>query len=197
MSIAAWLASDPPHLLPRTGASTGVRSNDLAFKRVASLLVLDLDDPEIGIALELALDVGAGVLLAQESPLLGRQPCDATVHVARLAQHLESAIEQVELHDHGATPQVALAQDSRESAFGIAPAQVGLHPQFGGKAAVGRQVRVCAASAPARIWDKVCRGVITSGLRRISIKAGLPAFAARSKAGAKSAVLSTSSPCAP
>src|SRR6185436_8677220 len=177
------------HGQPATGAACGsganTRLNDLAFERVAALFVLDLDDPEVGVAFYLTLDVGAGIGFGHQGALLDAEPGDVAVDVAGLVEQLEGAVEQVELDDEGAAPGVALAQHGGEQALVIAAPQMRAHPELGRQTPVGGHS--CAARATARICDRVWRGVSTSALSRISISDGLPALAQRSKAGAKSA----------
>jgi 4,5-dihydroxyphthalate decarboxylase len=133
-----WL-NEPPCSARHETTIKNPRSKYFSLERVAPLLVLDLKHPQVRVALDLALDIGARVRFGEQGALLRRQPGDAAVHVAGLGQHLEGAVEQVELHDDGTAPLVALTEHGGKQAFGIAAAQVSLHPQFGGEAPIRGQ----------------------------------------------------------
>jgi len=73
----------------------------------AALAVLDLDDPEIGIALELAGDIGVGGLLIDESLAGCPDPSAFSVFAAGLSEYGETEIEAIELEQDGAGVVVA------------------------------------------------------------------------------------------
>ena len=76
-------------------------------KNRAALAVLDLDDPEIGIALDLAGDIGVGGLLIDESLAGCPDPSAFSVFSAGLSEYGETEIEAIELDQDGAGVLVA------------------------------------------------------------------------------------------
>ena len=82
-------------------------SQDLAVEDRAALAVLDLDHPEIGIALELTGDIGVGGLLIDESLAGCPDPGAFSVFAAGLSQYGETEIAAIELEQYGAGVLVA------------------------------------------------------------------------------------------
>jgi len=77
----------------------------------AAFAVLDLDDPEVGIALDLTGDIGVGGLLIDESLAGCPDPGAFSVFAAGLSEYGETEIEAIELDQYGAGILVAAPPD--------------------------------------------------------------------------------------
>jgi len=91
--------------------------------------ILDLDHPQIGIAVDLARDIGVGGLLVDRRGAGAGEPGAAAVGVAHLGKHAEARAHQVLLDQDRAGIVVAVAPDRRHQPAHGAGADGGLHAQ--------------------------------------------------------------------
>src|SRR5215510_5806439 len=74
------------------------RSPDqLAVEGVAAGAVLDLDDPQVGVALDGARDIGVGLGLRHQLAGERGEPAEPAVEIAGLSQDAAATLQQVEL----------------------------------------------------------------------------------------------------
>src|SRR5262245_20974390 len=101
---------------------------------MATGLVFDFDDPDVGVKPHLAGEIGCGLALADGA---GRKathppPLRLAAFQARRsgAVELDRTVEPVEANVDGAGVLVATANDDRGQTLDLTAAQIGFHPDF-------------------------------------------------------------------
>lgn len=91
--------------------STSRASKHAASEDWAPGPVLDLDDPEIGIAFDLTGDIGVGGLLIDELGAGGAEPGELAFESPGLSEDGEALLELIELDEDGAGIGIAAPDD--------------------------------------------------------------------------------------
>src|SRR5260370_19345466 len=107
------------------------RLKHLAVELVGAFAVLDLEHPEIGIARDLAGDVGVGVRLGHWIGAGAAAPGRFAVERARLGVDGDAGLEAVELHQHRAGVGIAAPHHGGRNERAIAEPHLRAHPQLG------------------------------------------------------------------
>src|SRR3546814_739237 len=97
---------------------------------VPSLAVLDLDDPDVGIARDRAADIGVRLGLDDRRAVEGGEPGQAAVDIARLGEDAAAAVALVELEDDGAALPLAPAHHRRRDPVHRSAADTGADPEL-------------------------------------------------------------------
>src|SRR6516164_4160396 len=117
------------------------RLQELAFEEMAAGAVLDLDHPEIGVALHRTRDIGIGFRLGDEPVLEGGEPAELAVDPTLLGQHPAAEVELVELQQRHAAHSLATMGHGDGNAFLAEAPDMSLEPEFGGKTVVAHGSR--------------------------------------------------------
>lgn len=135
---------------------------ELLVEKVAPAPVLDLDQPQVGIEVPLALDECVGLRLAHTLSRKARDPAPVAFGAGKTGwgRPIEEAgsVEAVDLDEDRAGVIVAVANDDGRGALDGAPANVSLHPEFRAQSH-GRQsrarpgVRKCGLRAVVRQFE--------------------------------------------
>src|SRR5258708_38219942 len=94
--------------------------NDLPIQLIRPLAILDLEHPEVGIARDLAGDVGVGLGFGHRIRPGAAAPRRFAVERARLGVDGDAGLEAVELHQHRARIGIAATNDRRRNESPIA-----------------------------------------------------------------------------
>src|SRR4051794_978094 len=104
---------------------------------MAAGAILDLDHPQIGVAVDCPGDIGVRFRLRDRLALEGRKPAERTVSAARLAENPTTEIELVQLQQHAAAGSLAAMDHRNWDSLDAEPAQMRLQPDMRRQSAIG------------------------------------------------------------